>query len=102
MQPRREEENMPRRPGEQVVGVTGASSGGGRAVVRALAARGARLGMIARNEEALNAAADEVRWAGGEALVLPLDVADAEAVERAAAAVEARWGRIDVWVNNAM
>ena len=90
----------PRDP--QIVVVTGASSGVGRAVVRALAARGAKLGLIARNEEALNAAADEVRRAGGEALVLPLDVADAEAVERAAAAVEARWGRIDVWVNNAM
>jgi NAD(P)-dependent dehydrogenase (short-subunit alcohol dehydrogenase family) len=43
-----------------------------------------------------------VTRAGGEALLLPLDVTDAEAVERAAAAIEARWGRIDVWVNNAM
>ncbi|MDP9374240.1 MAG: SDR family oxidoreductase, partial [Chloroflexota bacterium] len=51
---------------------------------------------------ALAAAAQEVRRAGGEALVCPLDVADAEAVERAAAAVEARWGRIDTWVNVAM
>ena len=86
----------------KVVVVTGASSGVGRAVVRALAVRGAKLGLIARNEEALRATADEVCRAGGEALVLPLDVADAEAVDRAAAAVEARWGRIDVWVNNAM
>lgn len=86
----------------KVVVVTGASSGVGRAVVRALAGPGIKLGLIARNEEALQAAADEVAWAGGEALVLPLDVTDAEAVERAAAAVEARWGRIDVWVNNAM
>jgi NADP-dependent 3-hydroxy acid dehydrogenase YdfG len=86
----------------QVVVVTGASSGIGRAVVRALAARGANLGLIARNQEALEAAAGEVRRLGGEALVLPLDVADAEAVERAAAAVDARWGRIDAWVNNAM
>jgi short-subunit dehydrogenase len=67
-----------------------------------LAERGAKLGLIARNEEALQVAAEEVFRAGGEALVLPLDVADAEAVDRAAAAVEARWGRIDVWVNNAM
>jgi NADP-dependent 3-hydroxy acid dehydrogenase YdfG len=87
---------------DQVVVVTGASSGVGRACVRAFAARGARVGLIARNEEALNAAADEVRAAGGEALVLPLDVADADAVERAAAAVVARWGTIDTWVNNAM
>ena len=86
----------------RVVVVTGASSGIGRAVVRAFGARGARVGLIAGNEEALAIAADEVRRAGGEALVLPLDVADAEAVERAAAAVEERWGRIDVWVNNAM
>ena len=86
----------------KVVVVTGASSGVGRAVVRALAVRGARLGLIARNEEALKATAEEVCRAGSEALVLPLDVADAEAVEQAAAAVEARWGRIDVWVNNAM
>jgi short-subunit dehydrogenase len=86
----------------RVVVVTGASSGIGRAIVRALATRGAKLGLIARNEEALEAAADEVRRAGGEALVLPLDVADAEAVERAAAAVEERWGPIDVWINNAM
>jgi NADP-dependent 3-hydroxy acid dehydrogenase YdfG len=84
------------RPSDPQVVVTGASSGVGRAVVRALAERRAKLGLIARNEEALNAAADEVRRAGGEALVLPLDVADAEAVERAAATVEARWGRIDV------
>ena len=86
----------------RVVVVTGASSGIGRAVVRALAGRGAKLGLIARNKEALKVAADEVSRAGGEALVLPLDVVDAEAVERAAAAVEIRWGPIDVWINNAM
>lgn len=86
----------------QVVVVTGASSGIGRAVVRALAGRGSKLGLIARNEEALEVAAEEVLQAGGEVLVLPLDVADAEAVERAAAAVEERWGQIDVWINNAM
>jgi NADP-dependent 3-hydroxy acid dehydrogenase YdfG len=86
----------------RVVVVTGASSGIGRAIVRALAGRGAKLGLIARNEGALEVAADEVRRAGGEALVLPLDVTDAEAVERAAAAVEERLGPIDVWINNAM
>ena len=93
---------MARRVRDRVVVVTGASSGVGRACARAFATEGARVALIARNEEALNAAAAEVRDAGGEALVLPLDVADADAVERAAAAVEQRWGRIDVWVNNAM
>jgi NADP-dependent 3-hydroxy acid dehydrogenase YdfG len=85
-----------------VVVVTGASSGVGRAVVRAFAANGARLGLIARNEEALAVAADEVRQAGSEGLVLPLDVADAAAVEFAAAAVVEKYGRIDVWINCAM
>jgi len=93
---------MSRPIGEQVVVVTGASSGVGRACVRAFAAEGARVGLIARNEEALAVAAREVHEAGGEALVLPLDVANSDAVEDAAAKVEARWGRIDTWVNDAM
>ncbi len=87
---------------DQVVVVTGASSGVGRAVARAFGARGAKLGLVARTREALLNAAREVEEAGGEALVLPLDVADAAAVERAADAVVARWGRIDTWVNDAM
>jgi NADP-dependent 3-hydroxy acid dehydrogenase YdfG len=87
---------------EHVVVITGASSGIGRACARAFAARGARLGLLARNEEALQAAVAEAQAAGTEALALPTDVADAEAVERAAAAVEERFGRIDTWVNNAM
>ena len=73
----------------QVVVVTGASSGVGRAVVRAFGARGARVGLIARGKEALENAAEEVRSAGGEALVLPLDVAEEEAVSAAADAVVA-------------
>jgi short-subunit dehydrogenase len=88
--------------GEQIVVVTGASSGVGRAVARAFGRRGARLGLLARNEDGLHAAAAEIRTAGGEALVCPIDVADAAAVEQAAAAVEARWGHIDTWVNCAM
>lgn len=86
----------------QIVVVTGASSGVGRAVARAFGARGAKVALLARNETALEACAAEVRDAGGEALVLPLDVADAIAVERAAAEVERQWERIDVWVNVAM
>jgi NADP-dependent 3-hydroxy acid dehydrogenase YdfG len=91
-----------RRLSEQVVVVTGASSGVGRAIARAFGARGAKVGLIARTREALEHCAAEIREAGGEALVLPLDVADAAAVERAADEVVARWGRIDTWVNDAM
>lgn len=87
---------------EQVVVVTGASSGVGRAVARAFGARRAKVALLARNSEALAAAAEEIRQTGGHALVLPTDVADADAVERAAADVEERWGRIDIWVNVAM
>src|SRR5215211_2981696 len=86
----------------KVVAVTGASAGIGRATVRELAARGADVGLIARGEERLNAAADEVRRAGRRACVAPADVADAEAVEAAAARIEAELGPIDVWVNVAM
>ncbi|MBW3571168.1 MAG: SDR family NAD(P)-dependent oxidoreductase, partial [Gemmatimonadetes bacterium] len=86
----------------EVVVVTGASAGVGRAVVRAFAKRGAHLGLIARGRDGLEAAAREVEVMGGRALVLPADVADAEAIEAAAARVEAELGPIDVWVNNAM
>ncbi|HEX9051429.1 MAG TPA: SDR family oxidoreductase [Anaeromyxobacter sp.] len=87
---------------DRVVVVTGASAGVGRAVARAFGRQGAKVGLVARTKEALDDAAREIERAGGEALVLPLDVADADAVEKAADAVVARWGRIDVWVNDAM
>jgi NAD(P)-dependent dehydrogenase (short-subunit alcohol dehydrogenase family) len=70
--------------------------------VRAFAARGARIGLIARNAEALEAARKEVEARGGEAVVAIADVADADAVERAAQTIEQAFGRIDVWINNAM
>jgi len=86
----------------KVVVVTGASAGVGRATVRAFAARGCSVGLIARGREGLEAAAREVEAAGGRALVLPCDVADAAGVEAAAARVEEELGPIDVWVNDAM
>ncbi len=86
----------------EVVVVTGAGAGLGRAIVRRFAGPGVSVGLISRNAERLRAAAQEVEELGGRALALPTDVADAEQVERAAAAVEAQLGPIDVWVNNAM
>jgi short-subunit dehydrogenase len=93
---------MSRLPHPDVIVITGASAGVGRATARAFARPGARLGLIARGRAGLEAAAAEVRAAGGEALVLPCDVSDADAVEAAAARVEDAFGPIDVWVNVAM
>jgi NAD(P)-dependent dehydrogenase (short-subunit alcohol dehydrogenase family) len=86
----------------EVVVITGASAGVGRATVRAFAEVGASIGLIARGRDGLEAARREVEEAGGRALVLPLDVADADAVEDAAARVERELGPIDIWINNAM
>ena len=85
-----------------VVVVTGASAGVGRATVREFAARGARIGLIARGRAGLEGARRDVERAGGVALVLPLDVSDPAAVEAAAERVQRELGPIDVWVNNAM
>ncbi|HEX9401975.1 MAG TPA: SDR family oxidoreductase [Anaeromyxobacter sp.] len=87
--------------GKSVV-VTGASAGIGRAIARAFGKARARVGLIARTGDALENAASEIQAAGGEALVLPLDLADAAAVDRAADEVARRFGGIDVWVNDAM
>lgn len=86
----------------QVVVITGASAGVGRATAREFAKRKARIGLLARGMEGLEAARGEVEELGGEAILLPVDVADAEAVETAAATLEQQLGPIDVWVNNAM
>ncbi len=86
----------------EVVVITGASAGVGRATVRAFAKRGASIGLIARDTAGLQAAAEEVKAAGGRALPLPTDVADPDAVERAAERIESELGPIDIWINVAM
>lgn len=86
----------------QVVVITGASAGVGRASARAFARLGASLGLVARGSEGLEATAKEVEAEGGRAAVLAADVADAGQVDEAAARAEEELGPIDVWVNNAM
>src|SRR5579864_8567342 len=86
----------------EVVVITGASGGVGRAAARRFAADGARVGLIARGRAGLDGAAREVQEAGGEALVIPCDVSDPYQVEAAAAKVEEELGPIDIWVNDAM
>jgi NAD(P)-dependent dehydrogenase (short-subunit alcohol dehydrogenase family) len=86
----------------EVVVITGASAGVGRATVRRFAKRGARIGLVARGRDGLEGARREVEEAGGTALVLPTDVADFAQVNAAAEAVEQRLGPIDAWINVAM
>jgi NAD(P)-dependent dehydrogenase (short-subunit alcohol dehydrogenase family) len=87
---------------QEVVVITGASAGVGRATVRRFARDGACIGLLARGTDGLEAARKEVEAAGGRALVLPTDVADPKQVEAAADAVEREFGPIDIWVNDAM
>lgn len=87
---------------QEVVVITGASGGVGRATARLFGSKGARIGLIARGQDGLDGARREVEQLGGQALVFPIDVADAGAVEDAAGRVEAAFGPIDVWINNAM
>jgi NAD(P)-dependent dehydrogenase (short-subunit alcohol dehydrogenase family) len=86
----------------EVVVITGASAGVGRATVRKFANHDASIGLIARGRDGLDAAAREVQAAGGKALVLPVDVSHPDEVEAAAEQVEREFGPIDIWVNNAM
>ncbi len=84
----------------EVVVITGASGGVGRATVRAFAKRGARIGLIARGEAGLAEAKRDVESLGGEAIILPVDTSHYDEVEEAAAKVEETFGPIDVWVND--
>jgi NAD(P)-dependent dehydrogenase (short-subunit alcohol dehydrogenase family) len=86
----------------RVVVVTGASAGVGRATARAFAETGARVGLLARGRDGLEATRREIEAAGSEAVAVQTDVACPDAVEAAAEQVEQRLGPIDVWVNNAM
>ncbi len=87
---------------DEVVVVTGASAGVGRATVREFAHNKARIGLIARGLDGLEEAKKEVEAAGGRALIFPADVSNPDQVEAAATAVEAVLGPIDIWINNAM
>lgn len=89
------------RNGEVVV-VTGASAGVGRATVRRFARSGARIGLLARGRDGLDGARRDVERVGGEALVVQADVAHPDEVERAADVVERNLGPIDIWINGAM
>lgn len=87
---------------KQVVVITGASAGVGRALARAYAERGAVIGLIARGQAGLDGARKDVEERGGTPVVIQADVSDAEAVEAAAELVESQAGTIDLWINNAM
>ncbi len=89
-------------PRREVVVVTGASAGVGRAIVHAFARRGAAIGLLARGERALEEVRAEVEQLGGVGLPLSTDVADSTQVDAAAAAVEDQLGEIDIWINDAM
>lgn len=87
---------------QRTVVITGASAGVGRAIARAFGEEGARVALLARGIDGLEGARSEIDGAGGEALVIPTDVADFDEVDAAAAKVMDAWGQIDVWINNAM
>ena len=81
--------------------VTGAARGIGRATAEQFAQHGAATALLDRDTQEVDAAADAIRSAGGDAVALAADVADPAAVSRAVGACTDRWGRIDVLVNNA-
>jgi short-subunit dehydrogenase len=90
-----------KRLAEQTIVITGATSGIGLVTARMAAEQGAKVVLVARNEEALCELADEINASGGEATYFPADVADEAALQRAAQHAKERFGGFDTWVNNA-
>src|SRR5690348_1112519 len=86
----------------ETVVITGASSGVGRATAHIFAQHGCAVGLLARGQESLDATVRECEQLGGQALAIPADVADADQVQTAAKKIEARFGPIEIWINNAM
>lgn len=86
---------------EQVIVITGASSGIGRETASRLAQRGARVVVAARRDEALDDLVEQIRAEGGEAISVPTDVSVYSEVEALARAAVEQYGRVDTWVNNA-
>ena len=87
----------------EIVVITGASAGVGRATAQEFARRGAKIAILARDPDSLAATRDELENMGAAAVLdIPTDVADAKAVEAAADRIEAELGPIDIWVNDAM
>ncbi len=92
---------MPKPIREQVVVITGASSGIGREVALRFAQEGATVALTARGQEALQEVQDEITRMGGRAISIPADVADSGQVQQVAERTAQEFGRIDTWVNNA-
>ena len=86
---------------QQVMVITGASSGIGLVTARTAAARGAAVVLVARSEDELATAVREIKEAGGNADFIAADVADADALSRVASETQKRFGRVDTWINNA-
>jgi NAD(P)-dependent dehydrogenase (short-subunit alcohol dehydrogenase family) len=103
--PAAKDEERPRERGDEggrmsrIVAITGGSGGVGRATALAFAARGDTVVLLARGEAGLQGAAAEVERAGGRAVPISLDVADADAVEAAVDRIEREVGPIDIWIN---
>ncbi len=93
-------ENGKKKP--QIVVITGASGGVGRATARAFADRGAHIALLARGQDGLEGAKRDVEERGGKAIVIVTDVSKHKQVDAAAEQAERELGEIDVWVNNAM